>query len=113
MAAHSHQSVDGDKVPVIQVVLVSNLVLDKFQFLGRIVDEGAQVLLLPCAEGVVEDRAHLTLNPTAGIAQHMLEGQVLTVEVSQEMLGAFRQVEDGFEIDDLGACGGNIWEAAG
>ena len=43
----------------------------------------------------------------------MLEGQVLAVQVGQEMLGAFGKVQDGFQVDDFGTSGCHIREAAG
>ena len=112
MAAYSHQSVDGDKVPVVQIFLFFNLILYQLQLLGWIIDESTQVLLLTGAKRVIEDCAHLTLNPTAGIAQHMLESQVLTVQVGQEVFSSFGEVEDSLEIDNLGASGCYIRETA-
>ena len=50
IAAHLHQAVDGDEIPVVEVILVGDFVLDEFKFLGRIIDERAQVFLLTCAQ---------------------------------------------------------------
>ena len=73
VTAYPHQSVDGDEIPVIEFIFVGDFFLDQFQFLGRIVDKRAQVLLLTRAKRVIENLAHLALDGTAGIAQHVLE----------------------------------------
>ena len=113
MATNPDQTVDGDKVPILKIFLVGDFLLDKLQLLGGIIYKGTQVLLLARAQGVVKDCVHFSLDPAAGIAQHVLESQVLTVQVSKEMLGAFRQVQDSLKIDDLGAGGCHIGETAG
>ena len=112
VAAYLDQSVDGDEVPVVQFLLVIKSALDQFELLLGVVDEGAQVFLLFQTQRLVEDLAYFSLDRTRGVAQYMLERVVLSMQVGQEMLGAFGQVENGFEVDDFGAGGCHIGEVA-
>ena len=103
VAAHAHQPVDGDEIPVFEVGAVVHACLHQLEFALGIVDERAQLLLVAAAERVVENLTHLALDGTRGVAQHMLESLVLTVQVGKEVLGAFRQVQNCREVDNLGA----------
>ena len=92
VAAHFHQTVDVDEIPVVEVASVGDAAFHKFQFQLRVVDERAQFFLFLGAQGLVEDLLHLALDSARGVAQHVLEGLVLSVQVGQEVLGAFGQV---------------------
>ena len=85
-------------VPVVDVFLDS---LHQFQFLFGIIDECAQLLLLAFADGVAEYLAYLTLDVARGIFQHVQKSLALTVEVGQEMLRPFGQVQYGLQVDNL------------
>ncbi len=50
MTTNPDQTVNRDEVPVIQIFLVGNFLLDKFQLLGRIVNKSTQFLLLTSAQ---------------------------------------------------------------
>lgn len=104
VAAHVHQVVDGDVVPVLDVAL---LLLHQFQLLLGIVDERAELTLLIGPEGVAKEVVHLALDVARGVFQHVLESLVFAVDVGQEMLRAFWQVEDGTEVDDFSTGVGN------
>jgi len=74
--------------------------------LFRIVDQRAKLFLLEVAQRVAEYLVHFALDRTGGIFQHMVESLVLAVDVGQEMLRPFRQVQDGLQVDDFraGVC---------
>ena len=100
ITTYSHQAVERDVIPVINVLLV---VLDEFEFLLRVIDEGAQVALLLLSQGSAEEFVHLTLDVTRSVFQNMQESLVLAVDVGKEMFCALRQIEDSLEIDNLSA----------
>ena len=96
---------DGDKLVECGLVIVVEgalVLLDEFQFLLGIINERTEVLLLLLAQGIAEEVVDLALDITRSVAQHVLEGFVLTVEVGQEVLGRLGQMEDGLEVDNLG-----------
>ena len=96
---------DGDKLVECGLVIVVEgalVLLDQFQFLFGIINERAQVLLLLLAQGIAKEVVDLALDITRSVAQHVLEGFVLTVEVGQEVLGRLGQMEDSLEVDNLG-----------
>ncbi len=101
--ADAHQLVQCDQIPVVQVFFA---LPDQFQFLFRIVDQRAKLFLLEVAQRVAEYLVHFALDCTGGIFQHMVESLVLAVDVGQEMLRPFRQVQDGLQVDDFraGVC---------
>ena len=106
---------DGDELVECGLVIVVEcalVLLDEFQFLFGIIDERAQVLLLLLAQGIAKEVVDLALDITRSVAQHVLEGFVLTVEVGQEVLGRLGQMEDSLEVDNLGGDARNGGEIA-
>ena len=59
ITAYSHQLVQGDVIPVVDVGFV---LLDEFQFLLRIVNKRAEFSLLLFAKGIAKEFVHLTLD---------------------------------------------------
>lgn len=109
-AAHLRELVERHLVPVVQVGFAR---LDEPELLFRIVDQRAQLAHLRLAQRVVEHLVHLLPDDPRGVLQHVAEGFVLPVEVRQEVFGPLREVQDGFQVDDLGACIGNGRELLG
>ena len=98
------EAVEHNLIPLADVFLV---LLDELEFLARVVDEGAEVFLLGLAQGGAEDFIDFALYRARGVFENVLEGFVFAVDVGEEVLSAFRQVEDSLEVDDFGACRGN------
>ena len=109
-AAYLRELVERHLVPVVQVGFAR---LDEPELLLRIVDQRAQLAHLRLAQRVVEHLVHLLPDDPRGVLQHVAEGFVLPVEVRQEVFGPLREVQDGFQVDDLGACIGNGRELLG
>ena len=84
--------------------------LDQFQFLLRIINQGAEVLLLLFAQGVSEKFVHLSLDVSRGISEHMLESLVLSVQVGEEMLRRLRKMKNGLQVDDFSRHLRDGWE---
>ena len=104
VAAHLHQLVNRQVVPVVHVLLCR---LDELQFLFGVVDQRAQLLLLRLAYRVAENLAHLAFDVARRVLQHVLEGLVLAVNVGQEVLRTLWQVHDSLQVDNLLRCVGN------
>ena len=100
VAAYAHQLVDGDVVPVVDVLFLG---LDELQFLFGVVDERAQLFFLAFADGGAEYFRHLALDVARGVLQHVDEGLVLTVQVGKKMFGALGKVQYRLKVDYL-AC---------
>ena len=92
-------------IPVVDVLF---LCLYQLKLLLGVVDEGAQLFLLALTDGGSEYFAHLALDVSRGILQHVDEGFVLAVQVGQEVLSAFGQVEDGLQVDNLAGSIGHV-----
>ncbi len=99
LAAHLHQVVDGDMIPVVDVFF---LLLHELKFLAGVIDQRAEFFFLRLPDLVAEDFVHLPLDVAGSVFQYVAEGLELSVDVGQEMLGAFGQIEDGLQVDDLG-----------
>ena len=100
-----HTAADGDELVERRLVVVVKgalVLLDEFQFLLGIINERTQILLLLLAQGIAEEVVDLALDVTRSVAQHVLEGFVLAVQVGQEVLGGFGQMKDSLEVDNLG-----------
>ena len=101
-----HQPVEGDFVPVLQIVLFLS---DNLQLFLRIIDQGSQALLVPAADRIAELLVDLLAHGAGAVLQHMVELLVLSVDVRQEMLRALWQVHDGLEVDDLRGSRRDAW----
>ena len=64
IAAHTHQLMDGDAVPVVEISLLS---LDQFEFLFRIIDQRAKLFLFRLTDGVAKELVYFSLDVTRGI----------------------------------------------
>ena len=78
---------------------------DKIDLLARIVDERAQLALFVKGERVAKDLVDMFAHDTRAVVEDVHKGFVLAVHVAHKMLGAFGQVENGREIDNLGKRG--------
>ena len=104
IATHLYQLVNGDVIPIVNVLFYG---LHKFKLLLGVIDERAQLLFLAFPYSGSEYFAHLSLDIAGGIFQHMQKSLMLTMYVGQEVLGAFGQVEYGFQVDNFSSCIGN------
>ena len=78
---------------------------DQLDLLARVVDERAQLALFVKGERVAKDLVDMFAHDTRAVVEDVHKGFVLAVHVAHKMLGAFGQVENGREIDDLGKRG--------
>ena len=97
---HLNQTVERYIVEILEVGLFRT---DNLEFLLGIIDQRAELRQIGVAHTVAVDLAHLSLDISRGIAENMAESLILAVEVGHEMLRALRQVQNRFEIDNLGA----------
>ena len=81
------------------------LAADQLDLLARVVDERAQLALFVKGERVAKDLVDMFAHDTRAVVEDVHKGFVLAVHVAHKMLGAFGQVENGREIDDLGKRG--------
>ena len=96
---HLHKLVESD---VVDVLHVRFLLAHQLEFLARIVDEGTELVdvVLPHVRG--EEFVHLALDVSRSVLEDMAERLVFAVNVGHEVLGAFGQIEDSLQVDDLG-----------
>ena len=78
---------------------------DQIDLLARVVDERAQLALFVKGERVAKDLVDMFAHDTRAVVEDVHKGFVLAVHVAHKMLGAFGQVENGREIDNLGKRG--------
>ena len=98
--AHTYQLVHGNAIPVDHIFF---FFLDKFEFLFGIIDEGTQLFHFAFAQSLSENFFDFAAYRSRCIFQHMEECLVFSVQVGQEVFRTFGQIENGFEVDDLGA----------
>ena len=92
---------DRDMIPVVDIIFRS---LDEFQFLFRIINQGAELTTLRLTNVALEEFADLTAYVTRCIFQNMLESLTLSVQISQKVFCTLWQIEYGFKIDNLRSC---------
>ena len=78
---------------------------DQLDLLARVVDERAQLALFVKGERVAKDLVDMFAHDARAVVEDVHKGFVLAVHVAHKMLGAFGQVENGREIDNLGKRG--------
>ena len=101
---------NGDVVPVVDVFFFG---LYEFEFLLGIVDERAEFAYFGFTKCVSIEFVHFALDVSRCVFQHVLECFVLAVNVGEEVLSAFGQVQDGLQVDDFGAGFGDCRERLG
>lgn len=99
--AHTYQLMHRDAVPVGHILL---LFFDEFEFLLGIIDKGTQLLHFAFTQSLSENFFDFAAYRSRRIFQYMEECLVFPVQVGQEMFRAFGQIENGFEVDNLGTC---------
>ena len=89
----------------VPLLAAAPLLPDLFELFLRVVDQCAQAGTLHRGQRLGKQHVHLFPDDAGGIVEDVLEGLIFPVQVAHKMLGAFGQVEDGREIDDLGKRG--------
>ena len=102
VARQPHEPHEGDRVPLVGG---DALLAQAAQLAVRVVDERAEVGLLGARELEPEGVCDALAYDARAVAEDVLEGVVLAVDVRDEVLGPLGQVEDGLEVDDLGVGG--------
>ena len=100
--AHGHEARHHRGVPRALVVDVGQ---DEFRLFTRVVDERCQLALGGFGKRVAEGLVHFQADGARAVAQDVAERLGLAVDVGAEEFGAFREVQDGAEVDDLGGSG--------
>ena len=101
--AYLYQLVQGNDIPVFQFGF---FFLHQLQLLFGIVNQGAKLFLFRFAQGIAEYFVYLPFYGSRSVAQYVLESFILPMEVCKEMFGAFRQVQNCFQVNDFGTgCG--------
>ena len=88
-AADCDQTVQGDLVPVIRILL---RLQNPAHLLRRIVNKGRQRLLVLTAQGISKYIVNLSLDGTGTIFQYMGKCLVFPMDIGQEMFRSFRQI---------------------
>ena len=101
--AYLYQLVQGNDIPVFQF---SFFFLHQLQLLFGIVNQGTKLFLFRFAQGIAEYFVYFSFNGSRGVAQYVLESLILSVQVGKEMFGAFRQVQNRFQVNNFGTGGG-------
>ena len=108
--AHFNEPVEGDAVPLPHIL---GDALNLLQLLLRIVDQRGQLVALAAGHGGAEQILHLFAHHAGGGDENMLECLVLAVHVGDKVLRALGQVQNGLQVDDLGAGGLHVGELLG
>ena len=107
VAAHLYQLVDGNAIPIVDILLLG---LDELQLLLGIVDEGAKLLLLALADIIAKEFVYFSLDVTGGVFQDVAKCLALAVYIGQKVLCALGQGHNSLEVNNLGRCIGNRGE---
>ena len=94
---------EGDAVPLLQLLLAPGLGGDHAELFLGVVDEGGQLVPLRLGYAGGEEGVHLLPDHAGGRIEDVKKGLVLAVDVGDEVFGALGQVQNGLEVDDLAA----------
>ena len=100
IAAQLHQPLQGDMVPGVQIL---HSIGHSGQLRLGIIDQGGQVIDILLGQHAAEHQLQLFPDFTGTGIHDMQKGLILTVDIGHEMLGALGQIQNGPELDDLGA----------
>ena len=89
-----------DVIPVVDVFLGC---FYQFEFLVGVVYQCAELACIRFAHQIAKKLVHLALYIARSILQNVEECFVFAMNVGNEVLGTFRKIEDGLQVDDLGA----------
>ena len=106
LAADGHKAVDRHAVPGIGVRRGSELPLG-------VIEQPRERVFLLLAEKVAEAVVDLVVDRAGGIFQDVGKVCILAVDIAHEMLGRFRQLQNGLQPHDLRRRCGNAREALG
>ena len=101
-AAELDKTIESDAVPLIQVV---DLGLELLQLLLGIDDQGGELVQLRAGNAVLEEHVQPLPDDAGAGVENMEKGLVFSVYVGDEMLAAFRKIQDCLQVDDLGSGG--------
>lgn len=101
-AADLDEAVQGDPVPLVHV---RQQLVELFQLLLRVVDQGTQLIPVRPGDGGGKQVVHLFLDDAGAGVQNVEKCLILPVYVRDEVLCALGQVQNGLKIDDLTAGG--------
>ena len=99
------EPMEGDAVPLLQLLRVFRLSGDHAELFLGIVDEGSQLVPFRLGNAGGEEGVHLLPDHAGGRIEDVKEGLIFAVYVGDEVLGALGQVQDGLQVDDLTASG--------
>ena len=91
----------GDVIPVVDVFLGC---FYQFEFLVGVVYQCAELACIRFAHQIAKKLVHLALYIARSILQNVKECFVFAMNIGNEVLGTFRKIENGLQIDNLGAC---------
>ena len=101
-AAELDKTIESDAVPLIQVV---DLGLELLQLLLGIDDQGGELVQLRAGNAVLEEHVQPLPDDAGAGVENMEKGLVFSVYVGDEVLAAFRKIQDCLQVDDLGSGG--------
>ena len=98
--AELHQLVEGDPVPLLQVVRIP---ADPLQLFPGIINQSGQLASLRLGQSGEKQLVHLLLHHAGAGVEDVQKRLILPVDIGDEMLRALGQIQDGLEVDDLSA----------
>ena len=98
--ADLHHTAEGIMVPLTGVQALGP---DVLQLAFRIINQRGKHIFLLIRKGVSEGLLNFPPDRSRSVAQNMRKGFVFAVNITDEMLRSFGEVEDGTQIDNLGA----------
>ena len=79
VAANLHEPVYRNKVPVVPLALVLQLLTHELKLVFRIINQSTQFLLVASTQSLIKNLFDLSLYRSRSIAQHMLKSVILSV----------------------------------
>ncbi|MPM53103.1 hypothetical protein SDC9_99867 [bioreactor metagenome] len=94
----------GQGIKLIDFLFGFQAVHDHVDFVFRVVDNRRKLVHLAGAQSSLKNLPDLFFDVSGSVPEYMLQGIVFPMQVADEVLGCFRQVHDGFQVDDFGYC---------
>ena len=96
--AYLHQLIQCNQIPVIQIGF---LLFDQLQLFFGIINQSTYFFLFTLTQSMPEDFIHFPLHRSRSILQHMLKSFIFAMNIGQEMLCPFREVQNSFQVNNF------------
>ena len=98
--ADIHQPVEGNLIPLVHI---GNVFMDQFQLFFGVVDQGCQLIPVVAGKAGTVQIVQLFLYDTGTRVQNVQKGFIFAVDIGDEVLRAFGEIQNCLQVDEFRA----------